>query len=323
MAFFDLPREQLETYQPHVECPDDFDDFWQATLAAARQHPLNPVFTPVDFGLTLVDVFDVTFAGYGGQVIKGWLILPRQRAGRLSCVVEYIGYTGGRSYPVDWLVWSNTGRAHLVMDTRGQGSGGRHGDTPDDPEGSIDSHAPGFMTQGILSPQTYYYRRLFVDAVRAVETARSHPEIDPERIAVTGGSQGGGISIAVAGLLPDVQAVMPDVPFLCHYRRAVSIVDTQPYFEITTYLKSHRDKVDEVFRTLSYFDGVNFAERCRARALYSVALMDTICPPSTIYAAYNRVTSQKEIRVYPYNNHEGGGAYQTLEKINFLRALWG
>ncbi len=319
---FDLPLEQLKTYLPPREEPTDFDAFWRQTLEEARRFPLNAAFEPVDYGLRTVETFDVTFNGYGGQPIKGWLLLPRQRSGPLPCVVEYIGYGGGRGFPTDWLVWSSAGYAHLVMDTRGQGSTWSKGDTPDpEPDGS-NPHHPGFMTRGILSPYTYYYRRVFTDAVRAVEAARSHPAVDATRIAATGVSQGGGIAIAVSGLEPAVSVVMPDVPFLCHYRRATEITDSAPYSEIARYCMVHRDKVDLVFRTLSYFDGIHFAVRSRAQALFSVALMDLICPPSTVFAAYNYFAGPKDIRVYRYNNHEGGGAYQTVEKIRFLNSLW-
>src|SRR5690606_14409129 len=107
---------------------------------------------------------------------------------------------------------------------------------------------PGFMTQGILDPATYYYRRVFTDALRALEAARAHPAVDNGRVAVTGGSQGGGISLAAGGLDAGISAVLPDVPFLCHYRRATALVDTAPYFEITTFCKTHRDKTEQVFR---------------------------------------------------------------------------
>ena len=118
------------------------------------------------------------------------------------------------------------------------------------------------------------------------------------RIAVTGGSQGGGITLAVGGLVAAgagraVKVAMPDVPFLCHYRRATEIVDTHPYQEIVRFCKIHRDKMETVFRTLSYFDGVNFAARAKAQALFSVALMDDICPPSTVFAAYNHYQGAK------------------------------
>jgi cephalosporin-C deacetylase len=270
-----------------------------------------------------VECFDVTFNGYGGQPIKGWLLLPAQRSEPLPCVVEYIGYGGGRGFPFEWLTWSSMGYAHLIMDTRGQGSTWRKGDTPDNQAEGANPQIPGFMTRGILDPHTYYYRRVFSDAIRAVESAREHPAIDPARIAVSGGSQGGGISLAVSGLDSTIQAALPDVPFLCHYERATSITDGFPYQEIVNYCKVHRDHVETVFNTLSYFDGVNFATRAKARALFSVGLMDEICPPSTVYAAYNHYAGPKDIKIWPYNHHEGGESYQTIEKMKFLTALWG
>ena|SRR5579875_547361 len=322
MAFFDLPLDELLRYLPPRHEPTDFDAFWQETLHTTRQYPLDARFEPVDYGLRVVESFDVTFNGYAGQPIKGWLLLPTQRNEPLPCVVEYAGYGGGRGFPFDWLTWSCAGFAHLVMDTRGQGSDWRRGDTPDNEPDGANPQAPGFMTRGILSPQTYYYRRVFCDAVRAVEAARTHPFIDPEQIVVSGGSQGGGIALAVSGLDSTLQAVLPDVPFLCHYQRATQITDGFPYQEIVKYCKIHRDKIETVFETLAYFDGVNFAARAQARALFSVALMDEVCPPSTVFAAYNHYAGQKEIKIWPYNHHEGGESYQVLEKMKFLRSLW-
>lgn len=323
MPFFDFPLDRLREYLPERDEPADFDAFWSRTLAEADQHPLAARFEAGDYGLRTVETFDVTFNGYGGQAIKGWLLLPRGRSGPLPCVVEYIGYGGGRAFPFNWLTWSGAGYAHLVMDTRGQGSSGTlPGDTPDpEPEGTNPQH-PGFMTRGILKPETYYYRRLFTDAVRAVRAAREHPAVDGARIAVGGNSQGGGITLAVAGLMSDVAVAMPNVPFLCHYRRATEIIDTNPYAEISRYCTVHRDKIDTVFNTLSYFDGVNFAARAHARALFSTGLMDTICPPSTIFAAYNHYAGPKEIEIWRYNNHEGGGIYQTLQQVRFLQGIW-
>lgn len=322
MPFYDFSLDELHAYKPARQEPQDFDVFWQTTLAEARQHPLDARFERVDFGLKTVEAYDVTFAGFGGQPVKGWLMLPARPQGPLPCVVEYIGYGGGRGFPYDWLLWPSVGYAALIMDTRGQGSVWRHGDTPDLPNGANPS-VPGFMTQGILSPETYYYRRVFTDAVRAVEAARSHRAIDPRHIATTGGSQGGGITVAVSGLVPDLEVAMPDVPFLCHYRRALGLTERHPYHEIVQYLSTHRDHVETVYHTLSYFDGVNFAARAKAQALYSTALMDPVCPPSTVFAAYNQVSAPKEIKVYTFNEHEGGGAHHTVEKVEFLRKVWG
>lgn len=320
---FDMPLEQLQTYLPDRREPDDFDTFWQGTLAEARRHPLKTIYEPIDLGLRTIDTYDVTFNGYGQQPVKAWLMVPTGTQEPLPCVVEYIGYGGGRGFPTDWLVWSAAGYSHLVVDTRGQGSAWQQGDTPDpEPDGS-NPHYPGFMTRGVLNPNTYYYRRVFTDAVRAIDAAKTHPAVDDDRIAATGVSQGGGTTIAVAGLEPGVSVVMPDVPFLCHYQRATEITDASPYSEISRYCQIHRDKVETVFDTLSYFDGVNFSTRSRARALFSVGLMDLTCPPSTVFAAYNHFAGPKDIRVYRYNYHEGGAGYQIVEKIKFLNNLWG
>jgi cephalosporin-C deacetylase len=323
MGLFDMPLDQLERYLPERVEPADFDAFWGATLAETRRHPLDAGFTPYASGLRAIDTFDVTFSGYAGQPIKGWLQMPRRREGPLPCVVEYIGYGGGRGFPSDWLLWASAGYAHFVMDTRGQGSSWGKGDTADPEPDGANPHFPGFMTRGIARPESYYYRRVFADAVRAVEAARSHPAVDPTRVAVSGGSQGGGISLAAAALAPDVALAMPDVPFLCHYQRATEITDAHPYQEIARYCLTHRDKVDAVFDTLAYFDGVNFAARARPSALFSVGLMDEVCPPSTVYAAYNHYRGPREMRVWRYNHHEGGGSHQIQEKLAFVHRHWG
>lgn len=321
MAYFDMSREELAAYRPERSEPPNFDVFWQATLDEARSYPLDARFVPVDYGLRTLDVFDVTFAGYGGQPVKGWYMRPAGVTEPLPGVVEYIGYGGGRGFPANWLYWPSAGFAYLVMDTRGQGSVWLHGDTPDLPDGANPA-VPGYMTQGILSPQTYYYRRLYTDAVRAVEAIRSRDDVDRQRVAVTGISQGGGVTLAVGALVPDVAVAMPDVPFLCHFRRTVGHTDDHPYEEIVRYLATHRDHAAQVFGTLDYFDGLNFAPRIQARTLVSTALMDTICPPSSVYAAYNHMTCQRDIRVYDFNGHEGGGIHHAVEKVRFLNTIW-
>jgi len=317
---FDLPLSDLRDYRPEIRIPADFDDFWTSTVSGAREAGGSPVVTPVETPLRGIEAFDVTFPGFAGDPVKGWLLLPVHRDGALPAVVEFNGYGGGRGLPFERLGWAASGYAHFFMDTRGQGSAWGSGGATPDPHGSGPAF-PGFMTQGIDDPETYYYRRVFTDAVRAIDAVRSLPEVDAARVAVCGGSQGGGIAIAAAALSEDLVAAMPDVPFLCHFERAVGMTGRDPYEEVARYLAVHRGAEDRVFETLSYFDGVSFAARARAASLFSVALLDPICPPSTVFAAFNAwAGADKEIEVFPFNEHEGGQAYQWQRQAEFLAA---
>ncbi|MDX2198834.1 MAG: acetylxylan esterase [Phycisphaerae bacterium] len=339
MPHFDLSLDALRTYRPEIERPADFETFWKQSAAEAQAHPIAATFALVaEPAFQNVRVFDVRFAGFAGQPICGWLLLPGVAdATRHPCIVSFVGYGGGRGFPIAHLAPSAAGFAHFVMDTRGQGSGWSIGETPDE-AGPADPQFPGFMTRGVASPQSYYYRRVFIDALRAVEAAASHAEIDASRIILSGASQGGGIAIAAAALSAiappttasrsgaskvEVRGVCADVPFLCHFRRATTIIDTAPYNEIAKYLACHRANASEVYRTLSYFDGANFAPYVRCPALFSVGLMDQICPPSTVFAAYNRLPEsiRREIRIYEFNSHEGGADMQTMERLRFAMSL--
>lgn len=315
---FDLSPSELEKFMPDVGEPADFDAFWKATLAEPGTDGSILSLREVETGLKTVRVRDLSFAGWRGSPVKAWYIRPAGEPRNLPCIVEYLGYGGGRGEPWDWLLWSAAGYAHLVMDTRGQGGGWLRGDTPDDGGSEYGPSTPGFMTRGIFKPETYYYRRLIADAAMATHAAARLPEVDASRIGVTGMSQGGGLAIAAAGLSPLVRAAAPDVPFLCHFRRATEITDAQPYAEIVRFLHVHYGREKDVFRTLSYFDGVSFARRAAAPALFSAASMDTTCPPSTVYAAHNAWKGEHSIRLYKWNGHEGGASAHVRERMAFF-----
>jgi cephalosporin-C deacetylase len=315
VPLYDLTADELVSFAPDLPEPDDLDAFWSSTLAEARAAACAPVFERVDCGLRLVDTYDVCYSGWGGHRVRAWLHVPAHASGPLPAVVSYQGYGGGRGLAHQAGAWAMAGYASATIDTRGQDGG----DTPD-PVGSHPSH-PGFMTRGLLDPADYYYRRVYADAVLAVDAIREHAQIDPCRVAVAGGSQGGGISIAVAALAENLLAVMPDVPFLCHFRRATEICDKDPYAEIVRYLKAHRDHVERAFGTLAYFDGAILARKATAPALFSVALMDQVCPPSTVYAAYRAYQGPKSLEVYPFNDHEGGQEFHRAVQLDWLSGI--
>ena len=319
MPLTDLSLAELENYRPDVVQPADFDSFWSTTIEESRAVGGHVSLVPADTPISELIVEDLTFPGFAGDPVRGWVTRPRT-PGALPTVVEFLGYGGGRGLAHEHLAWAASGFVHILMDTRGQGSAWGSGGETADPHGSGGAF-PGVMTRGILDPADYYYRRLFTDGVRAVDAARDLPFVDESRIAVTGGSQGGGISLAVAGLRDDLWGVMPDVPFLSDFRRAIAVTPSAPFTEITQYLAVHRNRVGQVLDTLSYFDGVNFARRATAPALFSVALMDTIVMPSTVFAAFNHYAGvDREIEVYPYNNHEGGQGHQWLCQARWLAA---
>ncbi|WP_432523810.1 acetylxylan esterase [Kineococcus sp. SYSU DK006] len=331
MALTDLPLEDLRGYRGEVAEPADFDAFWARSLELTRRHELSVQLREAPGpALPALQVHDVRFAGWDGHPIAAWLVRPRALPGPLPVVVEFLGYSRGRGLPVDHTRWAAAGYAHLLVDTRGQGT-----DTPD-PEAPATGGqwVRGFMTKGVQDPSTYYYRRAYADCARAVEVAHALPalgvEVDPSRVVVAGGSQGGAFTLAAAGmsgsgLTAPVAAALVDVPFLCHVRRGVDTASDGPYPEVVDYLRRHSpEAVEQTFTTMSYVDGANFAARAQVPALFSVALMDPVCPPSTVFAAFNRYGERAaerpraEIAVWEFADHAGGGAHQVQRQLRFL-----
>lgn len=317
MPLTDLTLEECRRLRPSLPEPPDFDRFWEDTLASALPADGSPRLAEVDSGLSLVTTYDLEFAGYEGQPVRGWLRTPRGAHGPLGCVIEFLGYGRGRGLPHEDLAYACAGYAHLLIDTRGQGWSAAPGSTEDDAP-QTPGDVPGFLTRGIGSPQTYYYRRVYTDAAAAVAAARALPMVDPDRIVVTGISQGGGIALAAAALAPGIAGVMADVPFLCNFRRGTEVAGQGPFTEITQYLSLHRNQPEDVFGTLSYFDAALLVRRATAPALFSIAMMDPVCPPSTCFAAYHAYAGPKAVDVYEFNGHEGGGQVHLARKLAWL-----
>lgn len=315
----DLSLDQLYGLAPETIEPDDFDAFWRAGLDDASASPLDAEFVEIETPLREIRVFDVSFAGYGADRIRGWLLLPRSATSSLPCVVSYVGYGGGRGRAISWTAVPATGMAQFVMDTRGQGSHFQPGATPD-PHGS-GPRAAGFVTSGIESREDYYYRRVFLDAARAIDAAAAHPLIDGSRIVAHGESQGGAIALAATALSGRPRAVVSEVTFLSDVRRAVRLASEGPTLELVRYFATHGDEVG--LATLAYFDATCFARRITVPGQFAIALMDTVCPPSTVYAAHNVFAGPRELRLYPYNGHEHGRDAQLQARLDFIARMVG
>ena len=226
MAQFDMALDDLRAYRPEIDEPDDFDEFWQAQLAGAAEYPLAVSLDAVEIPLRYVDVSDVWFAGHGGSRVGAWLYVPHDLDDDMPLVIEFAGYNGGRGRALEWLHWSAVGYPHLVVDSRGQGGGWRRGDTPD-PGNPGEAGSRTILTSGLSSPDQHYYSRLFTDAARATLAVGEIPAVAGRRIVVSGASQGGALSLAAAALGDGVALVMPDVPFLSHFRRAVAFFERE------------------------------------------------------------------------------------------------
>jgi cephalosporin-C deacetylase len=305
MPNVDMPLSQLRDYLPDLTAEPDFDAFWAEAKSDPNQTPLEAEIRLVaDYPLKSMRVYDVVYKGADGTPIHGWYVTPAgdHQPGSLPVIVKYHGYNGNRGNPHELLQWTSMGMAALAIDARGQG-----GLTPDFavyPQGGV----AGWMTLGILEPRSYYYKQVYLDCVRAIDFVCSREEVDGNRIAVYGGSQGGGLALAAAGLDDRPKLAMPIYPFLCHYRRSVEIHATGPYAEIKNWFRrfdpEHLQE-EKVYRTLSYFDGMNMASRIKARTLMAITLQDTTCPPSTCFAVYNHLAGEKEVKLYHDYGHEG------------------
>ncbi|MBE3560694.1 MAG: alpha/beta fold hydrolase [Ktedonobacteraceae bacterium] len=320
----DMPLAELEQYFPPLTAQDDFTEFWQRTLAESEAQPLHAILEELPYPVERVTVYAVRYNGFKHDTtgadtrVAGWYIVPKEQYrleinGRLPAIVHYHGYSGSKGQPGNYLQWALQGYAVFAVDTRGQ-----NGDTPDN-QPYATGNVTGWMTKGILDPETYYYRFAYMDCVRAIDFLRSRSEVGP--IVLTGASQGGGLTLAVAALAKEkgIVAAMPDVPYLCHFWRSVEMFIDGPYNELVNYWKRYPHYVEQGYRTLSYFDCMNLAPLITCPVLLSVALLDTICPPSSGFAVYNHLRCEKTLKVYPYNGHEGGGMLHEEEKFSFVR----
>jgi len=303
MPWYDLPLEQLRQYRTATPEPDGLDRWWAERIERARALAAPVTAAPHQPRLYgPVEVCDVEFSGAGGDRVRAWYLRPRDSP-EAPLVVKFIGYGGGRGTPTEHVLLPALGYALLVMDSRGQGGRWTSGATPDGPDATGPENSL-VMTRGITSPERYYYTRMITDAVLAVDAVLALAGGGTRPVAVTGGSQGGALALATAALRADVVRVChADVPFLCDIQRAVTLAPRPPYTEVPEFLAENTALAGAALDTLRYVDCALLARRVTAATLMSVGLMDDVCPPSTVFAAYNEISADKEIAVFPYSGH--------------------
>ncbi len=297
---YDLPLEQLKNYKPELTKQPDFEKFWSNSLDELSEIPLKYTLTPYEYPVKGVKVFTLNFSGFNNANIEGYLAIP-DRKGPHPGLMLYHGYNWAANGCIsDAVNWALHGYAAFQMLVRGQQ--GYSSDNVTSSAGGV----TGWMTKGILDPSEYYYRAVYLDAVRALEVLAALDNVDAKRIGVHGGSQGGGLTLAAAALSRIPVVAVADYPYLSNFERAIEITPNGPYNEFNEYFRRNPSPEIEIQarKTLTYFDVMNLAPGIKCHTWISSGLVDDITPPSTVFSAYNHLTCSKEIAVFRYFGHE-------------------
>lgn len=303
MAQLDFPLEKLKTYKGTNPCPIDIDLYWDNALKELDGFPWNINLTPSEFQAPFADCYDLFFTGVGGTRVYAKYMKPKDQTDPNPAIIEFHGYHGNSG---DWtgkLKYVAAGFSVAAMDCRGQG--GRSRDKVDVAGPTLEGHVIRGLEDG---KEKLMYRSHFLDTVQLTRIIMSFTEVDETRIGVTGASQGGGLTLACASLEPRIKYAAPVYPFLSDYKRVWDMdLDLDAYDELRSYFRRydplHKREAD-IFNTLGYIDVKNLVSKIKGKVLMGITLMDNICPPSTQFAAYNRIESEKECLLYHDYGHE-------------------
>lgn len=304
---FDLPLEQLTTYQGKNPRPSDFDAFWDQSLAEMRSIDPRVELIPAGFQVPNVDCFHLFFTGVGGARIHAKFLRPANAPSPHPAVLLFHGYTGDSGDWFDKLGYVAAGVSVAALDCRGQA-----GYSED--RGSVSGNTlHGHIIRGLNdalqgSPEKLLFRQIFLDTAQLARIVMEMPDVDESRLGALGGSQGGALTIACAALEPRIRRIAPLYPFLSDYRRVWEMDQAkEAYLELQEYFR-HSDPMhkseDMIFEKLGYIDIQFLAPRVQAEVLWGIGLMDSICPPSTQFAVYNKLSSTKNMAIYPDFGHE-------------------
>jgi len=305
---FDFSFDRLQTYQGINPRPADFDDYWASSLA--EMHGLDPQveLAPAEFQAPNAECFHLYFTGSGGARVHAKLLRPKNAPEPHPAVLMFHGYSGSSGDWAEKLNYVGQGFSIAALDCRGQG-----GLSEDNSSVQGNTHR-GHIIRGLedaLSgqPQKLLFRQIFLDTAQLARIVMAMPDVDPDRVGATGGSQGGALTVACASLEPRIRRAAPVFPFLSDYKRVWEMDQAKDaYAELKDFFRrcdpTHEKEAD-VFKMLGYIDIQHLSERICGDIKWFIGLMDTICPPSTQFAAYNKIKSPKSMVVYPDFGHEG------------------
>ena len=306
MPLIDMPLEKLYQFEGLNERPADMEEYWDRAIAEMEALGTGCELIPAGFQIPGAECFELYFTGVGGARIHGRLARPKRQAGvRHPGVCIFHGYSGSGGSFSGLLRWVAAGFVAVNLDCRGQA--GKSEDIV--PVRGNTLH--GQIIRGLADPDPdkLYFRNVFLDTAQLARIVMAMPEVDETRVGATGGSQGGGLTLACAALTPQLNSAAPCVPFLCDYRRVWEMdLDLDAYAELRNYFRYYdplHEHETEIFTRLGYIDNQHIAHRTKAKVMMFTGLLDNICPPSTQFAAFNKLTSPKEVKIYPDFKHEG------------------
>ena len=305
---FDFSFDQLQTYTGINPRPAGFDAYWDAALAEMHALDANLELVPAEFQTPTAECFHMYFTGVGGAPVHAKYLRPRQAAHPHPAVVMFHGYTGDSGDWAQKLGYVGQGFSVAALDCRGQGG------LSQDTGGVSGNTQHGHIIRGLEDavnghPEKLLFRQIFLDTAQLARILMGMPEVDPDRVGATGGSQGGALTVACAALEPRIRRAAPVFPFLSDYKRVWEMDQAvNAYAELKEYFRhfdpTHAQEA-QAFEALGYIDIQHLAPRIRGEIAWMIGLMDTICPPSTQFAAYNKITAPKSMTVYPDFGHEG------------------
>ena len=298
-----MPLEKLREYQGRNPRPADFDAFWDSSLAEMRAIDPRVELTPAEFQTPYADCFHMYFTGVGGARVYAKLLRPKQAPQPGPAIVMFHGYSGSSGDWVDKLPYVAAGYTVAALDCRGQGG------LSEDAGGVKGWTLRGHIVRGLdHAPDKLLFRQIFLDTAQLAGLVMNMPEVDATRVGAMGGSQGGGLTLACAALEPRIQRAAPVFPFLSDYQRVWEMDQAKDaYMELHEWFRRFdplHEREEALFTQLGYIDVQHLAPRIQADVQMAVGLMDTVCPPSTQFAAYNKITSPKDLRIYHDYRHE-------------------